>query len=110
MVRCVNEKDVSTAIKWARERELPLVTRSGGHSYAGFSSTYGLLLDLSMMTDISIDLSKGLATVAGGARNSNVYATLRDSNLSLLMAGVKLSEWVDWYWAGELDSTCGTMD
>lgn len=83
VVRCVNEKDVSTAIKWARERELPLVTRSGGHSYAGFSSTYGLLLDLSMMTDISIDLSKGLATVAGGARNRNVYATLRDPNLSI---------------------------
>ena len=83
VVRCVNEKDVSIAIKWARERELPLVTRSGGHSYAGFSSTYGLLLDLSMMNDISIDLSKGLAIVSGGARNRNVYATLREPSLSI---------------------------
>jgi len=83
IVRCVNEKDVANTIKFARERELPLVARSGGHSYAGFSTTYGILLDLSMMNSINLDLAKGLATLGGGARNRDVYASLREPSLSV---------------------------
>jgi FAD/FMN-containing dehydrogenase len=83
VVRCMSENDVVTTVKWARENGISLTTRSGGHSYAAYSSTNELLLDLSGMNNISMNSSTGLATVAGGARNSNVYASLREPSISI---------------------------
>jgi len=83
VVRCVSEKDVVTTVKWARQNDIAITTRSGGHSYAGYSSTNELLLDLSGMNNISLNSSTGLATVAGGARNSNVYTSLREPSISI---------------------------
>ena len=34
-------KDVATAIAWARDNRVEMVSRSGGHSYAGYSTTPG---------------------------------------------------------------------
>lgn len=83
VVRCMSENDVVTTVKWARENGIAITTRSGGHSYAGYSSTNQLLLDLSGMTDITLNSSTGLATVAGGARNRHVYAKLREPSLAI---------------------------
>lgn len=83
VVRCMSENDVVTTVKWARENGIAITTRSGGHSYAGYSSTNELLLDLSGMTDITLNSSTGLATVAGGARNRHVYAKLREPSLAI---------------------------
>lgn len=70
---CKSARDVSAAIVWARENGVPLVARSGGHSYAGYSTTSGLMIDLGEMNGISLDESTGVATVGGGARNGDVY-------------------------------------
>ncbi len=83
VARCANEKDIVAAIKWAREMGVPLVARSGGHSYAAYSATSGLLLDVSSITDISISSTTGLATIGGGARNQHVYSALRAPSLSV---------------------------
>lgn len=83
VVRCMSENDVVTTVKWAREQGIAITTRSGGHSYAGYSSTNELLLDLSGMTDITLNSSTGLATVAGGARNRHVYAKFREPSLAI---------------------------
>ncbi|MGA0833173.1 MAG: FAD-binding protein, partial [Candidatus Kapaibacteriota bacterium] len=34
---CESEADVVACVNWARRKNTPIVTRSGGHSYAGFS-------------------------------------------------------------------------
>ena len=34
-------QDVATAIAWARDNQVEMVSRSGGHSYAGYSTTPG---------------------------------------------------------------------
>jgi len=83
VVRCMSENDVIATVKWARENSITITTRSGGHSYAGYSSTNELLLDLSGMTDITLNSSTGLATVAGGARNRHVYSKFREANLAI---------------------------
>ena len=83
VVRCMSEKDVVTTVKWARQNNITITTRSGGHSYAGYSSTNELLLDLSGMTNISLNSSTGLATVDGGARNKHVYAAFREPSLAI---------------------------
>ncbi len=83
VVRCFSENDVVTTVKWARQNGIAITTRSGGHSYAGYSSTNELLLDLSGMNNITLNSSTGLATVDGGARNRDVYAAFREPNLAI---------------------------
>ncbi len=80
---CKNARDVSAAIVWARENGVPLVARSGGHSYAGYSTTSGLMIDLRAMNGVSLDESTGVATVGGGARNGDMYQFFGNRNLAI---------------------------
>jgi FAD/FMN-containing dehydrogenase len=77
IARCVSTDDVRTCILWAQSNDIPLVARSGGHSYAGYSTTTGLLIDLSQINQVSFDADTGLARLGGGARNADVYSSLR---------------------------------
>lgn len=75
--------DVARAISWASENQLPVTPRGGGHSYAGFSSTTGLLLSLARMRQVRVDTAAGTVTVQGGARNADVLAALGGTDLLL---------------------------
>lgn len=72
IARCKNEADVVTAVNWARDNGVTIAPYGGGHSYAGLSSTSGLLLDISAMNDVTVDLAAGTATVAAAALNGDV--------------------------------------
>ncbi len=74
---CLDPSDVRESILWAREHDMPVAIRSGGHNYAGYSTTDGLLIDLSRMRRIVVDDGTGVATVQAGARNTGVYAGLQ---------------------------------
>lgn len=76
VVRAGSAADVATVVRWANDTGIPIVPRSGGHSYVGYSSTTGVLIDVSSMTDVAYDAASGRARVAGGARNRNVYESL----------------------------------
>jgi FAD/FMN-containing dehydrogenase len=73
IAQCRSEADVQACIQWARANNIPLVARSGGHSYGGYSLTTGLMVDVSLMTNFAYDPATGLATVGGGARNRTVF-------------------------------------
>jgi FAD/FMN-containing dehydrogenase len=77
IVRCQSEQDIVRSILWARQYGVPMVVRSGGHSYSGFSTTSGLLIDVSTMRDTSYDSATGIVTLGAGARNETVYENLR---------------------------------
>ncbi|HEX3675605.1 MAG TPA: FAD-binding oxidoreductase [Rhizomicrobium sp.] len=83
IARCENTEDVATAIRWSRENAIPLITRSGGHSYAGYSTTRGLMIDMRLMNDVRFDAATGIVTVAGGAVNDRVYDALARANATL---------------------------
>jgi FAD/FMN-containing dehydrogenase len=83
IARCVDPNDVAQSILWSREFRVPLAARCGGHSYAGYSTTRGLLIDLSLMNEVRYDASTGIATVGGGVRNSALYAALRDVDVAI---------------------------
>ncbi len=80
---CANAADVSTSILWARNHGVPIVARSGGHSYAGYSTTMGLMIDVSAMNGFSFDRATGIATLEGGARNGDVYAQCRKLGVAI---------------------------
>jgi FAD/FMN-containing dehydrogenase len=67
IVRPRNASDVIHAIAFAREHDLPLAVRSGGHSVAGHGTVDGgLVVDLSAMNRYTLDPSQRIATVESG--------------------------------------------
>ena len=68
IARCMNSQDVSHAVTFARERELLVAVRGGGHSWPGKSvCDDGLMIDLSHMYGVDIDSDRRRAHVGGGA-------------------------------------------
>lgn len=60
--------DVRAVLVTARETGLGVSIRAGSHSGPGFSTTDGgLVLDLSAMSDVSVDADRGIARARGGA-------------------------------------------
>lgn len=67
VVRCTGPADVAAAIRFAREQNLEIAVRGGGHHAAGYASCDGgLLLDLSPMRGIHVDPVRQTALAQGG--------------------------------------------
>ncbi len=71
VVACATESDVRAALGWAADHGMPFAPRSGGHNYAGYSTTTGLLISLRRMK--SVVPSGNRLVLGGGATNSDVY-------------------------------------
>ncbi|GAA2030497.1 FAD-binding oxidoreductase [Catenulispora yoronensis] len=98
IVTCVTTADVVAAVQWARAVGLPAVPRSGlGHNYAGYSTTTGLLLNMSRMKliapvtgrptrtrqygPIQVAHNAGTVTVGAGVTNGDVHPLLEDKGM-----------------------------
>jgi FAD/FMN-containing dehydrogenase len=67
-VSCSTADDVAAAVKRAREENLRVAVRGGGHSIAGLSAIEGgMLIDLAPMNGVEVDVERKLAKVGGGA-------------------------------------------
>ncbi len=67
IARCVGTDDVLEAVRFARERELLVSVRGGGHAVAGHAvCDGGLMIDLSLMKAVRMDPAAGTARAAGG--------------------------------------------
>src|SRR5918912_2263972 len=74
VVRCRGPEDVAEALAFAREEGLHVALRSGGHCFAGRSSTTGIVVDVSGIDEVSV--SDGTVAVGAGARLAAVYDAL----------------------------------
>ncbi|GAA4100438.1 FAD-binding oxidoreductase [Nonomuraea soli] len=84
VLRCRTASDVAAALDFARRNGLPVAVRSGGHDFAGRSTTAGLLIDLGELTAVS--LKDGHAHIGAGTRLAEVYQSL-DRHARTLAAG-----------------------
>jgi FAD/FMN-containing dehydrogenase len=68
IARCYSTEDVVTAVNFAREHQLVLAVRGGGHNAAGNATCDdGLVIDLSPMRGVEVDPDARLARAQGGA-------------------------------------------
>lgn len=67
IARCADAADVMAAVNFARERDLVLAVRGGGHSGPGFGvCDGGLVIDLSAMRGIRVDPTARSVRAGGG--------------------------------------------
>lgn len=67
IARCAGADDVAAAVRFARDHDLLVSVRGGGHSISGLSvCDDGLMIDLSLMKAVRVDPVAGTATAAGG--------------------------------------------
>jgi FAD/FMN-containing dehydrogenase len=68
IARCIGTADVVSAVRFARERDLEIAIRGGGHNVAGTAvCDGGIVIDLSAMRAVRVDPAGRRAWVQGGA-------------------------------------------
>ncbi|MXM68731.1 FAD-binding protein [Streptomyces sp. HUCO-GS316] len=73
IAQCVDEADVVRAVRFARELDLQIAVRGGGHSVAGMAlNDGGLVVDLRHMRSVTVHPAAEAVRVAGGAIMSDL--------------------------------------
>ena len=68
IARCIGAADVAAAVRFARDHELEIAIRGGGHNVAGTAvCDDGIVIDLSAMRAVRVDPAARRAWVQGGA-------------------------------------------
>ena len=84
VARPLDTADVRTAVNWGVAHDVPLRARSGGHSYAGYSTlSGGMVLDLRNLRGVTINTRAGTATIGAGSQLIDVYAALAARGLTI---------------------------
>jgi FAD/FMN-containing dehydrogenase len=77
IVQALDEADVVAAVRLARMRGLKVMARSGGHGWTASSvRDGGMLIDLSRLTDVSLDPDTRTAVVSPGTRGRDLNRLL----------------------------------
>jgi FAD/FMN-containing dehydrogenase len=84
IIKVANADEVSRVIGLARETDLELAVRSGGHSTSGYSvSEGGIVLDLSNMKDLRLDVENRTAWAETGLTAGEFTAAAGEHGLAV---------------------------
>ncbi|GLR89120.1 6-hydroxy-D-nicotine oxidase [Bradyrhizobium iriomotense] len=84
VAHCRTSQDVQSAIRAARDGDLPLSVRGGGHDWAGRALCDGMVIDLTAMNDVTLSPDNRSARISGGARASDVFAVTDPRGLAVV--------------------------
>jgi FAD/FMN-containing dehydrogenase len=105
IVQAADAKDVAPVIAYARESNLPLAVRGGGHNVAGNGTVEdGIVLDMGALNAVDVDPAKRLVRVGAGATLHDVDAATAPHALAVPVgvvsgtgiAGLTLGGGVGW--------------
>ena len=77
---CSDADDVARCVDFGTSHYLKVAARSGGHSYGGYSSCDGLVIDVGPMASIAVDTNANTAVVGAGAKLIDVYDSVGRHN------------------------------
>ncbi len=80
---CTDATDVAACVRYAAETATPLAVRGGGHSYGGWSSGNGLVVNTAAMNSVAVDTATSTARIGAGALLADVYAQLGGRSVAL---------------------------
>ena len=83
IVQCLTEMDVALALKLGKIVPFGFCLRSGGHSTAGYSTTNGVLIDVSRLDQISYPATGDYVTVGTGVQFGKLYQDLGPRSLNV---------------------------
>jgi FAD/FMN-containing dehydrogenase len=82
IARCATTADVAAAVDFARENDLVVAVRSGGHSVAGLGVCEGgILIDLAGLKRIEVDPDRRIAHAGGGVLWGELDAATQEHGL-----------------------------
>jgi FAD/FMN-containing dehydrogenase len=83
VAKCTGANDVASALAFARNHDLRVAVRGGGHNGAGLGvCDDGLVIDLSPLREIAVDPDRRTATVGGGCTWGEVDAATHEHGLA----------------------------
>jgi FAD/FMN-containing dehydrogenase len=103
--RCTSNEDVMAALQFARERDIEVAVRSGGHNVAGTAlSNGGVVIDLQLMKAVHVDSERRRLHVQAGVRLADVDRATEPFGLALVsginsetgLAGLTLGGGIGW--------------
>ncbi len=84
VVRTAGVADVVRAVDFAREHNLLTAVRGGGHNVAGHGTTDGgLVIDLSLQNDVTVDPRARIVQAGGGATLGDVDSVTQEHGLAV---------------------------
>jgi FAD/FMN-containing dehydrogenase len=105
IARCARAADVAAALRLARERELEIAVRGGGHGVAGLAvNDGGLVVDLSPMRQVAVDPEGRTASAGAGVLWGELDAATQAHGLATVggivthtgIAGLTLGGGIGW--------------
>jgi FAD/FMN-containing dehydrogenase len=113
IARCRGTSDVQAVVRWARERDMPVAVRGGGHNVSGHAiCDGGVVVDLSLMRTARVDVESatvradpgctwtdfdtettahGLATTGGTVGSTGIAGLTLGGGLGFLMGSYGLT-------------------
>jgi FAD binding domain/Berberine and berberine like len=83
IARCADVDDVARAVAFARDHDLLLAVRGGGHNGAGLGTCDGgVVIDLSELNDVQVDRAARTVRVGGGATWGEVDRATNEHGLA----------------------------
>jgi FAD/FMN-containing dehydrogenase len=80
---CLVPHDVSACLDFARRFGTGVAPRSGGHSYGGWSTSTGLVIDVSGMSGLRLDGGSATARIGAGMPLVDLYRRLSAHGLAI---------------------------
>ena len=84
ILRARSVADVQAAVRWCNKHDVRIAARSGGHSYAGYSTVQGgLIVNLTRLNAIKVASDATTVQVGAGNRLIDMYTSLADRGLTV---------------------------
>ena len=92
VVRCFGNADVIACVQFARENDILLCIKGGGHNIAGLATADGaLMLDMSLMRGVWVDPQKKIAHAQAGCLLGDVDRETQLHGLAAILGFVSLT-------------------